>query len=84
MNPLRQMKSVDQNPDIDIAERSPVDAPFGSIKSMEVHLAITLWLRPTKITRSQTHVLRAITSMRRNIAPSEASCLDSRPRAAYF
>jgi hypothetical protein len=25
MNPLRQMKSVDQNPDIDIAERSPVD-----------------------------------------------------------
>jgi len=31
---------------------------FGSIKSMGVHLAIALWLRPAKITRSQTHVLR--------------------------
>jgi hypothetical protein len=31
---------------------------LGSIKTTVVHLAITLWLRSGKTTRSQTHVLR--------------------------
>jgi hypothetical protein len=83
-NPACLRAGVDLNPDINLAERSPVEVNPWLYQIDGSALEIALRHRPSKTARFQIHVLRSNHADAQELVPSEASCLDSRPHAAYF